>query len=87
MKPGDFVRTRGSTPPLYARVEEIRGDRLYCRNVDGWSGDWNVGEVAIADLAEVWQAIEVEQSRIDRRIADLNKTRALAFERALKAGR
>ena len=87
MKPGDFVRIRGSAPHLYARVEEIRGDRLYCRNVDGWTGYWSVGEVVIADLSEVWWAIEVEQSRIHHRIADLNKTRALAFERALKAGR
>jgi hypothetical protein len=41
----------------------------------------------VVDLAEVWRAIEVEQSRIDRRLADLQELKARAFERALTAGR
>lgn len=88
VKPGDFVRLRGSRPPRYARVTETDGNCVHFHGVDGWAGSIRLDEVVgVLDLSEVWQAIEVEQSRIDRRLADLNKTRALAFERALKAGR
>ena len=88
MKPGDFVRVRGSSPPRYARIIEVSDHAAHFHGVDGWAGSARLDEViCVFDLSEVWQAIEVEQSRIDRRIADLNKTRALAFERALKAGR
>jgi hypothetical protein len=44
-------------------------------------------EIEPADLVEVWRAIEVEHSRIDRRLADLRDLQRAAFDQALKAGR
>ena len=89
MKPGDFVRFRGSTPPAYAQVTEVNGDRLYLKRFDGWPEEVRGDATAcvVVDLAEVWRALEVEQSRIDRRLADLQELKARAFERALTAGR
>ena len=88
MKPGDFVRFRGSTPPAYARVTEVDENRVFLNRFDGWSEVARLDEViCVFDLAEVWHAIEVEQSRIDRRLADLQELKTRAFERALKAGR
>ena len=88
MKPGDFVRFRGSTPPAYARVKDVDEHRVFLDRFDGWRDSARFDDViCVFDLSEIWRALEVEQSRVDRRLADLQELNARAFERALTAGR
>lgn len=88
MKPGDFVRVVGRVPALYGVVQSFQAGHIEIRLLDGWIFPTKSAEdIVPADLREVWRVIEVEQSRIDQRLADLQELRRAAFECALKAGR
>jgi hypothetical protein len=88
VKVGDFVRVKGRVPAVYGRVEAHQAGHIEIRSLDGWMiNAKSEDEIEPADLVEVWRVLEVEHSRIDRRLADLRDLQRAAFDQALKAGR
>ena len=86
-KPGDFVFVPSDGGMLLGRVVDVRCNEVHVRLVNGWNDYTQISNTRPAPLEDVWRALEVEQSRIDRRLADLQELKTRAFEAALKAGR